>query len=123
MAQKLFIIEDEAALLYALEAKLRLEGFQVETAGDGEEALKRLKNYKPDLIILDIILPKIDGWEVLNMIRADVKLVNVPVVIVTNLTDKHSREKGVELGVTNYLVKSDYDLGELVGRIKSALKK
>jgi len=123
MAEKIFIIEDEAALLYALEAKLRLEGFQVETAGDGEEALKKLKNYKPDLIILDIILPKIDGWEVLHMIRTDVKLVSVPVVIVTNLTDKHSREKGIELGVANYLIKSDYDLEELVGRIKSALKR
>ena len=122
MAKKIFIIEDEAALLYALEAKLRLEGFEVETAGDGEEALKKLKIYKPDLIVLDIILPKIDGWEVLQMIRADVKLVNVPVVIVTNLTDKHSREKGIELGVDNYLVKSDYDLSELVSRIRSALK-
>ena len=123
MAKKVFIVEDEAALLYALEAKLRLEGFNVEVAVDGEEAIKKLKNYKPDLVILDIILPKIDGWEVLQNIRANSNLVKVPVVIVTNLTDKHSREKGVELGADNFLVKSDFDLEELVKKIKEVFNK
>ena len=123
MAKKIFIVEDEAALLYALEAKLRLEGFEVEVAADGEEALQRLKSYKPDLIILDIILPKMDGWEVLQQIRTNVKLTGVPVVIVTNLTDKHSRDKGVELGAVNFLVKSDFDLEELVKKIKEVFSK
>lgn len=122
MAKKIFIVEDEAALLYALEAKLRLEGFEVEVAGDGEEALKKLKSYKPDLIILDIILPKMDGWEVLQQVRSNVKLAGVPVVIVTNLTDKHSRDKGVELGAVNFLVKSDFDLEDLVIKIKEVFK-
>jgi DNA-binding response OmpR family regulator len=123
MAKKIFIVEDEAALLYALEAKFRLEGFEVETAADGEEALKALRNYKPDLIVLDIILPKMDGWAVMQMIRADANLVSVPVVIVTNLTDKHSREKGVDLGAVNFLVKSDFDLEDLVDKIKAVFKK
>lgn len=123
MAKKIFIVEDEAALLYALEAKLRLEGFEVETATDGEQAVEKLKAYKPDLIILDIILPKIDGWDVLQQLRAIAKLNTVPVMIVTNLTDKHSRERGVELGVNNFLVKSDFDLEELVKKIKEVFSK
>ena len=85
--------------------------------------MKKLKTFVPDLILLDIILPRSDGWEVLNRIRANPKIAPVPVVIITNLTDKHSREKGVELGVVNYLIKSDYNLEELVNKIKEILKK
>lgn len=123
MTQKIFLIEDEVAFLYALQAKLRLEGFDVEVASDGQTALDRLKNYKPDIILLDIILPKVDGWEVLQQIKADQRLVNVPVIIISNLSDKHSQEKGVDLGANDYLVKSDYDLDALVKKINESLQK
>ncbi len=121
MTQKIFLIEDEVAFLYALQAQLRMDGFEVEVASDGQSALDRLKNYKPDLILLDIILPKVDGWEILQFIKSDQRLLNVPVIIISNLSDKHSQEKGIELGANDYLVKSDYDLDALVKKINDLL--
>lgn len=123
MPKKLFLIEDEAAFLYALQAKFRLEGFQVEVATDGEEAIRRLKTYTPDIILLDIILPKMDGWEVLSLLRADTRHINTPVIIISNLSGKSDQEKGLDLGANEYLVKSDYDLDELVKKVETILEK
>jgi len=119
---KILIVEDETALLYALQAQLQVDGFQVEGVIDGEQALEKLKHFKPDLIVLDIMLPKVDGWGILNRVRTDVRLVNIPVIIITNLTDGDAKKKGLELGVVDYIIKADHSLGELAEKIKSALK-
>jgi two-component system, OmpR family, response regulator VicR len=122
MVKKVLIVEDETALVYALQAMLKVEGFEVEIALDGEKALKKLETLRPDLIILDILLPKIEGWEVLHRVRANVKLADTPVIIVSNLTDKASREKALELGAKEFIAKPEYDLHELVAKIKDILK-
>ncbi len=121
--KKVFLVEDETALLYALQAKFRMEDYDVEVASDGQTALDKLKSYTPNVILLDIMLPRMDGWEVLRQIRADERLVDIPVIVISNLTDKHSKEKGLELGVKDFLIKSEYDLDELVGKIRDILEK
>lgn len=116
--KKILIVEDETALLYALQSQLAVEGFKTLTADDGEKAFKLVNKNKPDLIVLDLILPKMDGWEFLKRVKADEKLRDIPVVIISNLSDEDSRKRGIELGAKDYLAKVNYSLDELVGKIK-----
>ena len=118
MSKKILIIEDETALLYALQSQLSAEGYNTITANDGEKALKVLANEKPDAIILDIILPKIDGWQLLKKIKADNRMSKIPVIIISNLSDDVSRARGIELGAKDYLLKTNYSVSELVEKIK-----
>lgn len=117
----ILIVEDEAAILYALQSKLRVSGFKVLTADDGEKALNILHDTIPDAIILDIILPKVDGMEVLKQVKADARLKDVPTIIVTNLTDHETKKKGLELGAHDYLIKVEYNLDEIAERIAKAV--
>ncbi len=119
--KKVLLVEDETALLYALQAKFRMEGYEVEAVSEGQSAINKLKTFTPDAILLDIMLPRMDGWEVLQQIRADERFENIPVIVISNLTDKHSKERGLELGVKEFLIKSEYDLDELVSKIKNIL--
>ncbi|NMB48240.1 response regulator [Candidatus Kuenenbacteria bacterium] len=117
--KKILIIEDEASLLYALQSQLSVAGMETMTAADGEKALPLIFKEKPDIIVLDIILPKIDGWELLKKIKANKATKNIPVVIISNLSDDDSRLKGLELGAKDYLTKIDYSISDLVEKIKS----
>ncbi|MDP2663847.1 MAG: response regulator, partial [bacterium] len=100
---------------------LKEAGFLVELAGDGEISLERIKEKKPDLMLLDLVLPHIDGWEVLKRIRADEALRAVPVVIFSNLSQKSDIDKGISLGATKYLIKAQYTPSEVVEEIKKIL--
>lgn len=118
MKKKILIIEDETALLYALQSQLSVEGYKVLVADDGEEAIQILSKEKPNVIILDIILPKMDGWAVLERIKKSKQTKNIPVIIISNLSDEASHARGIKLGAKDYLAKIDYSIEGLVKRIK-----
>jgi DNA-binding response OmpR family regulator len=122
MAKKILIVEDEATLNKALLEFLTGEGFEILSALDGEKGLEMAKKELPDLILLDIILPKKDGYEVLDEIRKDEKTKNIPIIMLTNLESQEDILKALEKGATTYLVKSDYKLEDIVKKIKETLK-
>jgi DNA-binding response OmpR family regulator len=117
--KKILIIEVETALLYALQSQLSIvDGFKVIAADDGEKALNLVKTEKPDLIVLDIILPKVDGWTFLKEIKDNQTTKEIPVIIISNLSDEQSRDRGIKLGAKDYLAKINYSVSELVEKIK-----
>ncbi len=120
--KKILIIEDDRSLQNALVEIVSQEGFESESALDGEEGLSKIKTFKPDLILLDIILPKKDGFEVLSEIKKDESAKDIPVLILTNLEEVDNIQKALDLGATNYMVKSDFSLKDVVGKIKTSLK-
>lgn len=120
--RKILIVEDEATLLKALTEFLTLEGLEIISAMDGEKGLAMAKNELPDLILLDIILPKKDGYEVLDEVKKDEKTKNIPVILLTNLESPEDIDKAFEKGASTYLVKSNYKLEEIVKKIKETLE-
>lgn len=122
MHKTILIVEDDAILQKTLSEYLQTDGFEVKVASDGEEATKLLSDFMPDLILLDIILPKKDGYEIVKEVRADEKKKDIPIVLLTNLGSVNDVEKALELGATTYLVKADYTLEEVVGKIKALLE-
>ena len=108
MAKKVLMIEDEQALQQILGDLLTSEGFEIVQAYDGEAGLAMAKSEKPDLILLDLRLPKKDGFEVLRDLRADENLGNTPVVVFTNLESAADIDKALEAGATTYIVKANY---------------
>lgn len=120
--KKILVIEDEKPLINALSAKLQNEGFQVVEANDGKTGLKAALKHKPDLILLDIILPKMDGIGILENLRENAWGKSAKVIILTNLSDWDSTKKAVNLNVHDYLVKSDWNIKDVVKKVKSKLK-
>ena len=118
----ILLVEDDPFLIDIYSSKLKEGGFEVDLAGNGEISMERIKEKRPDLILLDLVLPHVDGWEVLKTIRADAKLSAVPVVIFSNLGQKSDIDKGMELGATKYLIKAQYTPSEVVEEIKKILK-
>ncbi len=121
MEKKILIVEDESTLNKAIADFLIAEKFEVLSALDGEVGLEMAKNELPDLILLDIILPKKDGYEVLDELKKDDKTKNIPVILLTNLESQEDIVRAFEKGATTYLVKSDYKLQDVVKKIKMAL--
>lgn len=121
MVKKILIIEDETALLYALQTQLSVEGFKTIAVDDGEKALQAVYRDQPDIIILDLIIPRIDGWTFLQKIKADPKTKIIPVIIISNLSDDASQQRGLELGAKDYLAKIDYSVSDLVKKIKELI--
>lgn len=117
----ILLVEDDEFLAELYATKLNLEGFEVALAVDGEKGLKMIKEKKPDLILLDIILPKMDGFEILKKVRADKDLKNIPIILLTNLSQKDEVKKGLELGANDYLIKAHFMPSEVVKKIKQAL--
>lgn len=122
MAKKILYIEDEETLQKTLGEALEQEGFDLFFALDGESGLRLAKKEKPDLILLDLIIPKKNGFEVLKELRANNETAKIPVIVTTNLESPIEIEKVIKLGATTYLVKANYSLGEMVEKIKQALK-
>lgn len=121
MAKKILIIEDDKFLRELIAQKLIKEGYEVDGAIDGEEGLKKIKKDKPDLILLDLILPGVDGFEVLARTKEDPKVSTIPVIILSNLGQKDDVEKGLKLGAVDYLIKAHFTPGEIIEKIKQAL--
>jgi len=120
--KKILIVEDDSVLQKALQEFLSDEGFEIYSALDGEEGVQMGKDKKPDLILLDIILPKKDGYETLKELKADESTKKIPVVLLTNLGSLNDVEKALALGATTYLIKADYKLEEVSNKIKEILK-
>ena len=119
--KKVLVVEDDATLRQALTEFLEADEFSVVSATDGEEAINLTKNNNPDIILLDIILPKKDGFDVIREIKADDSIKDIPIVLLTNLGSLSDIEKALALGATTYLVKGDYQLKEVVDKIKEIL--
>lgn len=118
----ILIVEDDQFLREMYKVKLELEGFKIITAEDGEKALKLIKTKAVDLVLLDIIMPKVDGFGVLEgMQNTDGKL-DVPVVLLTNLSQKEEVDKGFKLGAKDYMIKAHFVPSEVVTKIKTLLK-
>ena len=120
--KKILLIEDEPTLQKTVSEILSQEGYKILKALDGETGLSLAKSEKPDLILLDLILPKKNGFEVLKGLNEDPETADIKVMILTNLEGSKDIEKALELGATSYLVKSNYNLEDVVAKIKSLLQ-
>jgi DNA-binding response OmpR family regulator len=121
---KILLVEDDPMVVKMYKNKLTREGFSLALAFNGEEGLKALKKDRPDIILLDIMMPKMNGFETLKNIKADPDFKNIPVVILTNLGDRSEDiKKSKELGAEDYWVKVNMPLKELATRIKDILAK
>lgn len=121
MPKKILLIEDEAALQKTFGDVLEQEGYNIVGAMDGETGLNMAKTEKPDLILLDLVLPKMHGFEVLKHLKEDEETKDIPIIVLTNLEAMGDVERALELGATTYLVKASYTLEEVVQKIKKAL--
>jgi DNA-binding response OmpR family regulator len=122
MAKKILIIEDDKFLRELIAQKIVKEGYDISEAIDGEEGIKKIKEEKPDMVLLDLILPGIDGFEVLSKMKEDPFLAQIPVIILSNLGQKDDIEKGLKLGAADYLIKAHFTPGEIIEKIKTILK-
>jgi len=122
MAKKILIIEDDKFLRELIVKKLVKEGYEISEAVDGEEGIKKVKEEKPDLVLLDLILPGIDGFEVLSRTKEDPALSQIPVIILSNLGQKEEVERGLKLGAIDYLIKAHFTPGEIIEKIRAILK-
>lgn len=120
--KSILLVEDDAFLVDIYNKKLKEAGFKVLIVKDGEEVLGKLKEEKPDLLVLDIVLPRVDGWEILNRIRKEKNLKDLKVIILSNLSQKREVERGLKLGVIKYLVKAHYTPSQVVKEINKVLK-
>lgn len=121
--EKIVFVEDETTLQKMLATALKEAGYDVITAADGEEGLAAVRSEKPDLVLLDLILPKMDGFTVLGEIKKDEATAHTPVIVLTNLESAEDVGKVVALGATTYLVKANYDLPDIVAKVKEVLGK
>ncbi len=118
----ILLVEDDPFLIDIYSDKFKDAGFAVETVGDGETTLNEIREKKPDLVILDLVLPHIDGWEILRQIKKDPALSPIPVIIFSNLGQGADIEKGQALGATKYLIKSRHTPSEVLEEVKKILK-
>ncbi len=119
--KKILFIEDEVDLQRTLSNFLTKEGYQVISAFDGEKGLELAKKEIPDLVLLDLILPRVHGFDVLRKLKTDPETKEIPVIILTNLEKIEDVHKALELGATTYLVKAQYKLEEVIEKIKKIL--
>ena len=117
-SKKILIVEDDSFVLDIYQTKLSQEGYTVIEARNGVEGMKKLEKEKPDLILLDIVMPYMDGIEVLKKIKEDNDLKKIPVILLTNLSQKEEINVGLGLGANDYLIKSHFTPSEVMEKIK-----
>lgn len=118
---KILIVEDDEVLTSVYVTRLEMEGFNVKTVSNGEDALLAIQKHRPDLILLDIMMPKISGFDVLDIVRNTPAIANSYIVMITALGQDKDKEKAKAIGADDYLVKSEVPIGELVEKIKKYL--
>ncbi|MBP7837674.1 response regulator, partial [Candidatus Saccharibacteria bacterium] len=114
----ILLVEDDTALSGVYKSRLDLEGFDVREVNNGEDALSAAVEYKPDLVLLDAMMPKISGFDVLDILRNTPETTNIRVIMLTALSQPKDKERAESLGVDDYLVKSQVVIGDVVERIK-----
>lgn len=119
---KILIAEDDNYLVNAYRVKLTKAGYEIKIALDGNEALMALESFTPDLIVLDLVMPKKDGFATLEEIKKNDKWKNIPVIIASNLGQKEDIDRGMKLGATDFIVKSEMSLNDLIAKINKIAK-
>lgn len=119
--KKILLVEDDIALSAMYRSRLEIEGFDVREANNGEDALSATVEYRPDLILLDVMMPKISGFDVLDILRNTPETANVRIIMLTALSQPKDKERAESLGVDDYLVKSQVVIGDVVARVKHHL--
>lgn len=119
--KKILLVEDDTALANVYKSRLEMEGFDVNHVANGEDALSEAINYGPDLVVLDVMMPKINGFDVLDILRQTPQTMNVRVVMLTALSQAKDKERAESLGADDYLVKSQVVISDVVARIKHHL--
>jgi len=117
------IVEDDIFLANIYKTKFDMEGFKVSTSENGEAGLNDIKKKKPDIVLLDILLPKMDGFVVLEKLKADPEVKSIPVILLTNLGQKDDVQKGLEMGAEDYLIKAHFKPSEVVEKVRKILNK
>lgn len=117
------LIEDDPLIAEMYTTKFTKEGFAIQHAADGAAGLELVKKMKPDIILLDIIMPKMDGFQVLKQLRDDAAFTKTPVVMLTNLGQEEDVQKGRELGATDYFIKTNFTPAAIVDKVKTLLQK
>ena len=122
MAQRILVVDDDRKIVRLLRASLEQAGYQVFVAYDGETALHMLRRERPDLVVLDLMLPDRDGWDVTRVMRGDPTLADTPIIMLTARVEHHDRIVGLELGADDYITKP-FSPRELVARVRAVLRR
>jgi len=121
MAKKILVIEDEEIMYTLLKRKLTNEGYDVSVAIDGEEGLEKMRKARPDLVLLDIIMPRKGGFEVMEEMQSDKDLRGIPVVVISNSGQPVELDKAKELGAKDWLIKTEFDPQEVIDKVKGQI--
>ncbi len=116
--KKVILVEDEQVIVDLLERKLTQEGYDVTVARDGVEGLEKMKEAKPDLVLLDIIMPRMGGFEVMAQMGKDPELKEIPIIIISNSGQPVELDKARELGARDWLIKTEFDPQEVLDKVK-----
>ena len=120
---RILIIEDDTFIMDMYRTKFEMAGYKVLMAEDGNKGIKMIKENKPDIVILDVVMPQMDGFEVLKTIKKDSNLKDIPVILLTNLGQKENIEDGLKLGADDYVIKAHFTPEEVVGKVEKVLRK
>lgn len=120
---KVVVADDDRMFRKAAETTLRRQGYSVATASDGEEALQLIRSEQPDIIVLDLIMPKLQGFDVLQILKQDALTSDIPVIVLSSLTQEQDKQEALDLGAVAYFNKSTFSLSELVKQVEHTLNK
>lgn len=120
---KIVVADDDRMFRKAAETTLRRQGYAVTTASDGEEALQLIRAEQPDIIVLDLIMPKIQGFDVLQVLKQDSVTAAIPVIVLSSLSQEQDKQEALDLGAVAYFNKTTFSLGELVKQVETTLTK
>ena len=120
---KVVVADDDRMFRKAAETTLRRQGYSVTTASDGEEALQLIRSEQPDIIVLDLIMPKLQGFDVLQILKQDALTSDIPVIVLSSLTQEQDKQEALDLGAVAYFNKSTFSLSELVKQVEHTLNK
>lgn len=124
MDKKIFIVEDDTNILYSLEANFSAEGLDVQTSEgeeEMEELLENIRDFEPDYLIIDVILPHLDGFEVIKKIKEDDELSDLPVFVFSDISDEDSRSRSLEIGADYFFPKDEFDTYEFTEKVKKIM--
>ena len=121
MAKKILMVEDEEIMIDLLQRKIAQEGYEIKVARNGEEGLAAMKEEKPDLVLLDIIMPKMGGFEVMEKMQEDKDLKKIPVIVISNSGQPVEIDRAQKMGAKDWLIKTEFDPQEVIEKIKKQI--